>query len=264
MLYGKEKHLQMARSILPSNARKTAKQRKDRLHRINRRQAKMALHKIRDAEDYLDDEFDFTAWVEPHRNEYDDIVFDRRMADKLHHFEFWAYQVTKHLRPEDRMSHLRALLPGDLISFHAMTHLRFLEPPHDSNSIFRFDLPYRLRPGYRSSWNRSLQRDQVMAAVKAIARDDAKRKRFNDYLVKNARVDVFVRLIRHYDQRPEHRWITWTTEEVKEYFEGSRTLNGYHDVYKFVRDIFAATRYTEALGYHPSWLELTKQYFGLS
>jgi len=53
------------------------------------------------------------------------IVGDRRDADKLNHFIRWAEAITADMPRQDRMSHVRALLPKGLIGWHAVSHLEF-------------------------------------------------------------------------------------------------------------------------------------------
>ena len=130
------KHRDMARSILPSRARSMPAQlatvRRAARHRVARDLASLA----RSRPDEWDD---WDAWDEDgDRRAYPDreigqLVYWRRAADKLNHFERWAIEVTKHLPIEDRLGHMRAVLPRGLIGDHAMSHLRQrpeLNPSH--------------------------------------------------------------------------------------------------------------------------------------
>jgi hypothetical protein len=275
-VYGKEKNKQMGRSILPSNARKQIKKRKDGLHRQNRHIVNSSLHTLRGQasnviDDYEDDNTDFEYYVEPHRSNdgWSDIVYDRRTADHLNHFEVWAYERTKHMRPQDRWSKLSTMIDGDLIGYHAMTHLEFLKhDPLDRNN-WHDNLPTRYRRNhYRgrsyASDNKRI-RTELLAALKSIAHDDRKRRKFNEHMIKYASRDVQTIVRWNFDAYdPLLKMIKrYARYEEKIVYEGARTLNGYHDVNKFMIDIFAATRKDPKLGYHPSWLGTAKAYFDI-
>jgi len=131
----------MARSILPSRARSTtahlALTRRANRHAIAQKLSYIRPGDRADHEDW-DERSDLRAYPDI---EIAMIVRWRRGADKLNHFERWAVQVTKPLPVEDRLGHMRAMLPGGLIGDHAMSHLRRLPElnPDDSNVYaFRF------------------------------------------------------------------------------------------------------------------------------
>jgi len=65
-----------------------------------------------DAWDDWDEKTDLRAYPD---GEIRQLVYCRRAADKLNHFERWAIEVTKHLPLEDRLGHMRAVLPRGLI-----------------------------------------------------------------------------------------------------------------------------------------------------
>ncbi len=131
----------MARSILPSRAGSTTAH-LALTRRANRRAIAQKLSYIRrsdgaDQED-SDERSDLRAYPDI---EIAMIVRWRRGADRLNHFERWAVQVTKHLPVEDRLGHMRAMLPGGLIGDHAMSHLRRLpelNPDYLNLYAFRF------------------------------------------------------------------------------------------------------------------------------
>ncbi len=130
MYYGPEKARQMARSILPSTRRKGARESATLLKRATRRNARASL---RDWATYTD------PWAyEGHIFDYDEpgcggggfhedikqIMWDRRLGDKLGAFLWWAPVVTAHLDcPEDRYMHIKSMLPNNLIGRHALSHL---------------------------------------------------------------------------------------------------------------------------------------------
>jgi hypothetical protein len=119
------KHRDMARSILPSRARSMPAQlalvRRAARHSITRDLASLAGRGPADDWDDWDEDTDRRAYPD---TEIRQLVRRRRSADKLNHFERWAIEVTKHLPMEDRLGHMRAVLPRGLIGDHAMSHLR--------------------------------------------------------------------------------------------------------------------------------------------
>lgn len=112
----------MARSILPSKNRRPARAAKARITRASRHRVRGRLQSVasRGDIDEWDERFDLR----------EDTTIDVRMAvrhrrggDKLNHFERWAVATTRDIRPDDRLSNLRARLPENLIGWHAMSHL---------------------------------------------------------------------------------------------------------------------------------------------
>jgi hypothetical protein len=118
MMYGEEKRLQMARSILPSRARKRARDEKRAKNQRVRHGVKQDLRRCMFDEDFADEA---DLFREPSWSYY---VRERQEADKLAHFEKWAIEITKDIAAVDgRRAYIRALLPPGLIGWHAMSHL---------------------------------------------------------------------------------------------------------------------------------------------
>lgn len=117
MIYGDEKRLQMARSILPS--RRSFRKDRQQIHQAARRAASARLRSY-------DEDKAPTAREDP-RREVRGLVRWRRALDKLRHFEHWAERVTAALPAGARLPAMRALLPRDLIGQHALGHLRALD-----------------------------------------------------------------------------------------------------------------------------------------
>ena len=270
--YGHNKTRTMVRSVLPSTARKQIKKRKDNLHRNNRRVVNTHLHNLRGyasdvAEYFDDDEFNYNHYIEPHRSndDWEDIVYARRNADKLNHFEVWAYEKTKHLDPDMRFKKIASML-GGVLGTHALSHLAFLKPDPLGRDTWHDELPTRYRRrSYRQQYTsqRKLLRIQVNEAIFAMYRDDKKRNDFNAFLLANSGRDVQIVIRYNYTTiDPAFQYSKFYTRyEDKVVHIGNRTLNGYHDVHKFVRDIFDASTPKSDLGYHPSWLKAVCQYF---
>lgn len=114
----------MARSILPSRHRRTARAAKARIKRAHRRSVARDLEaaaRLRDLHEWDDD-------ADLRRRPSADIrrvVQGRRAGDKLHHFERWAIAVTADLPVEERLDAMRRRLPRGLVGDHAMAHLRW-------------------------------------------------------------------------------------------------------------------------------------------
>ena len=138
MLYGEEKRREMARSVLPSNARKSARDGLRAIARSHRRRGRQALREMRDNLcDEADD--DLVADVEDRletrltnsqarrKGELWSVIDRRREADKIHPLMRWAPAAVAHLDVEDRLPTLRSWLPDGVIGWHAMTHLDWVD-----------------------------------------------------------------------------------------------------------------------------------------
>jgi hypothetical protein len=121
----------MARSILPSRARKSARADLSIVHRTYRRTVAQKLHTDCRAVDVdVDELFDLGDHTRYPNHEIREIVLDRRLADTLNHFERWAVAVTRNVPVEDRLSTLRSWLPAGMIGAHAESHLRWIPEIH--------------------------------------------------------------------------------------------------------------------------------------
>lgn len=123
-----EKARDMARSVLPSNARKTARRARAQIHGRDRARERQLLNELRRAPDFgdLDDE---APLGRDHRLDMLDMVRDRRDADKVAPLLRWAARTVERdprlsaASPEDREAYFRSVLPPGLIGDHAVTHL---------------------------------------------------------------------------------------------------------------------------------------------
>lgn len=127
MMYGEEKFKEMARSILPSTARKGARENLKAIRRNGRRTVNMRLRQIRSCDDYYDDdEFDYDFYPQratPSGHEgICSIVNDRRDADNIAGMLHWAtYHCIKNDIPyENRLSYIRSKMPSSIIGQHAV------------------------------------------------------------------------------------------------------------------------------------------------
>ncbi|HWL36525.1 MAG TPA: hypothetical protein VNQ77_10040 [Frankiaceae bacterium] len=117
-----DKRRDMARSILPSTSRESAKD-IARIKRAHRRRIAQHLHVGNGVPEDWDDALDAVDLRAYPDIEIRQQVQWRRSADKLNHFQRWAVRVTRDIRQEDRLSGLAATLPRGLIGDHAVSHL---------------------------------------------------------------------------------------------------------------------------------------------
>lgn len=298
-IYGRQKHLEMARSLLPSKNRKTARKAKTALHRKNRRFVDSNLNTYRGyasdlIEDYYDDEFHHTFNAEPHRSDFgrsygNDIVYERRLGDKLAHFEVWAYHKTKHLRPEDRMSYLRSIIPGMMGSFHAMSHVeRWMNPnhPYYIGRPERFDgLPPQIENSRRNNTHSEV-RDYLIAKLNEFE-NDYEISQFNKFILPLQTVDVYeyleIVLLRDYDD-PFNKYVHRSVVKKIE-FKGVRLLHDKADIESFVDDLLNSFYRINSYGnkhpmqnpafagldpwnyrkakIHPSWMNSVAKFFNI-
>lgn len=121
-----EKARDMARSVLPSTARKAARRTRASIHGRERARLRVELHSLRDAGDADDFEGDL-VWTA--RREIKDMVLDRRGADKVGPLLAWAERLIETdptlsaATPDEREAHFRRVLPPGLIGNHAISHL---------------------------------------------------------------------------------------------------------------------------------------------
>lgn len=121
-----EKHRDIARSVLPSTARKAARDNRAGVRNRERANERQLLHDLRVGIDFDDFEGD-CAWR--NRRDLADMIEDRRGADKVGPLLQWAERTianSRHLTeasPEDREAHFRKVLPPGLIGDHAISHL---------------------------------------------------------------------------------------------------------------------------------------------
>ena len=121
-----EKARDMARSVLPSTARKDARETRAQIHGRERARERRVLFDLRW---YLDPD-DFEGELgNVHRRELAWMVADRREADKVGSLLRWAERTVEHdpelscASREDRETYFRKLLPPGLIGNHAISHL---------------------------------------------------------------------------------------------------------------------------------------------
>ncbi|MFY1831796.1 hypothetical protein ACN47A_38125 [Myxococcus fulvus] len=121
MLYGDEKSLQMARSLLPSQRRQQARQHRAILSRSTRRAVKVRVSRMAREPDLFED---CAEWDEDSASKMGWVVGRRRSSDKVNPFIRWAKHRTAEEPRDSRLSRIRGTVPEGVIGAHALGHLR--------------------------------------------------------------------------------------------------------------------------------------------
>jgi len=158
--YGAAKRRDMIRSVLPSSRYRTASADKRTTNRRLRRAVRLNLARL-DGDDLTDRAYANIGAAEGwYRRDIYEIVFDRRQGDKASALERWAPHQVAHIRIEDRLSRMAAMLPDSTVGRHALDHLRWLPE-------FEVEPRYRWRPT-PEEWARR-DREEWIAACRYAA-----------------------------------------------------------------------------------------------
>ncbi len=283
MYYGDEKALQMSRSLLPSTARKSAREEKKLIARRKRRKVKQALHKITCEDDYYEDNLGFDYHFDA-KWERSYMVRDRQSADKIGPFINWAKEKAKHIPDGEKLDYIRGILPGSgfIIIDHALSHLEYVEG-FERN-------PYSWRRWYWGNRDRKeIRRNDVIEALKEISKNRKlieilnaliRRLHSKTYWYRHKKTEV--NRVKVYKTIDGERVQTGVKEEVRNYYHsydkttGPRLLMGNFDVEDFFGDIEFAARadkliwadgnfchsdgeaYVNNPQYHPEWKRAIK------
>lgn len=115
-----EKRKDMIESVLPSTARKMARDERASLHRRHRRSVTIEL--TSGSDDPVGRDL---------RSDFEELIYSRRAADKVGSLERWALAIVDRdaaLRDadiDDQVDHFRRLLPDTKIGRHALSHIGF-------------------------------------------------------------------------------------------------------------------------------------------
>lgn len=110
----------MIRSVLPSTARKYARAAKAEEKRKVRRRVRKDLH----SEDFDESKVDFRRDAR-----LSNIVFGRRLGDKVNPLMRWCRAKTEGMDTDDALSYVRAILPASVIGDHAYSHWESVRKP---------------------------------------------------------------------------------------------------------------------------------------
>lgn len=217
MIYGDQKVKQMCRSILPSSARRSARYDKRRIHQRERRAVSQILHEIDSYDSAEDCDADLVNPVNFGWYGMNDVIYNRRGADKVAPFERWAVARTKDINePVDRLNYIKSLLPENLIGRHAITHVEFLDE-------FKVDYDHVLRY-FRHVKEHDEKGDIAKALLAALS--DGRHKEINRILKEDWRTG-------HYSWRKKESVLCPVC------FYAPRLLQGTDDVHVFVEDWFS-------------------------
>lgn len=249
MYYGDEKALQMSRSLLPSTARKSAREEKKIIARRKRRKVKQALHKIKCEEDYYEENLDFDYQYDA-KWERSYMVRERQSADKIGPFINWAKAKAAHIPDGEKLDYIRSILPGSgfIIIDHALSHLEWVEGfeknPLEFWSWWRYGRKNR----------DEIRREDVLRALHEIAKNRKLVEILNNlirklhaktYWYRHKKTEVYrYPIIRYVDGE---KVIKGYNEEVRHFYHdydktiGARVLMGAFDVDDFFDDIERAS-----------------------
>lgn len=259
--YGDSKKRDMARSILPST--KNVREDRRRIHKRARTHERALLLECEEGEG------DFLSVDLTRSRETRNLVEERRYKDKVGPFERWAERVTLEIRQEDRLSHLKTLVPDSLIGEHAISHVEWkdhFKDPSEANNARHFLSPKE---------SERKEKEEIFSLVLNCLLKDQEHALLNRALKKAHRTRVL-----YYKGYPL---------PVKVGVFSPRTLQGVHDVRAFVDDLYkASVPHREVVrdsrldpsfhqlinygpdagafmvpspGYHPEWLEALRNFF---
>ncbi|NRD61344.1 hypothetical protein HRD49_06230 [Corallococcus exiguus] len=214
MIHSDEKVRQMARSLLPSKNREAARTARKHIHRAARKEARQELAVWMKSGDMEHDLPPFAPWE---RKEISGEVRWRRGGDKVMPFIRWATARTRELRREDRLSHVRSLLPPGVIGEHALGHVEHTTAFRDPTEV-----EWRVL-----QWSRSgrkvhrMERGEMAQLLRALLAAPDGHATFNRFL------------------RERHTWTRTVNAQVPENRKLAtllkhRPLLGVHDVLPFL------------------------------
>lgn len=251
MYYGDEKKKQMARSILPSTRSRWARFEQRRINKQNRQKVRQELHKALYDEDYRE-EGDFYA--EPDWGWY---VRERQEGDKLNHFMKWAEEITKDVPRDDRLAKIKAILPDNLIGWHAVSHLEFRDHFMTDAELDNQRWYYRDRKDPEIKANRRRQeearQEREHRLLREIVEDNRIHRLLNQWMNRHHKTNEWhlgyttkTRTIK--DKMGIGDWV-WTTQRKQQIPitelvgpEEPRLLGGLGDIEDFLRDLDEACR----------------------
>jgi hypothetical protein len=201
-----QKFKDMIESVLPSTARKSARDRRRQVHKRSRARQRIALDAIKTSS-YDETAVDFRDGRR--KSELKWMVLDRRGADNVGALTRWAAAVVEadpRLRDAPlhvQVAHFAGILPADVIGRHAIAHIEWA-------LIYRAERPY---------W--SQRREQW------VARADERKREMVDAL------DRVLAAGRHDDLNRALRWAYTGQSATDPASVEARYLLGQHDIHAF-------------------------------
>ncbi len=214
--WGANKKRDMARSILPSTKKGGQKDRR-RIHKRVRASSRSEM--LEDPE-----EADFSSGELLRNHETRGFVDERRLKDKTGPFMRWAERSTLEIRQEDRLSHIRALVPEGLIGEHAVSHVEwkdhFEDPVVSALKKERF-------ANNANYYTKEDERADFSHGIRKLLNTPKGHSQINHALKKSHVVSVLY-------------YADGTQKQIGP--EYARTLKGIHDVDSFLEDLYRASR----------------------
>ncbi|CAM4495367.1 hypothetical protein [Corallococcus exiguus] len=179
MIHSNEKALQMARSLLPSTARRQARKERTVTNRAARREARLAVVAWLRTGDLDADEPAEVPW---RKHEIELMVLDRRRADKVNPFVRWAAARVRRMPHDAREGYVRGILPKGVIGRHAWSHLE--HTPAFEDTVKREARAHHWK--HREQLARKRERDEVASLLREILAAPDGHATFNQYLREHA------------------------------------------------------------------------------
>ncbi|WP_408888967.1 hypothetical protein ACJ2CR_32420 [Myxococcus faecalis] len=215
MLYGDEKSLQMARSLLPSQWREQARWYRASQSRSTRRAVRVRVSRLALEPDLFEDCADLD---EDAASKMGWVVHRRRRSDKVNPFIRWAKHRTADEPRDSRLSRIRGVVPEGLIGAHALDHLR-----GDEHFMSTADLASWEARRWVSKNRWRSERGLMAQLLRRLLRIAGGQKTFNGYL-KRASAKGWSKRLGHDGQR----------HAVFHGDDSLRLLMGVHDVLPFL------------------------------
>ncbi len=241
MIYGKDKAIEMARSLLPSTRGKGAKDSKNIIKRTARHNIREELHMVAIDPDYYDDcSTDFNAYPE---HELREVVYDRRGGDKTHPFERWAEAITKGVEQDSRLTFVKSLVPEGVIGDHAISHLKWKDhfASQAKKELEANIRQYRLERGKKNS--QKLTHEEEVSLLRKIVEDGLLHRELNKFVSYNAyrKTASETRRVQEYNDETK-LWIVQYKTFNLDFPPGTprthvRKLLGLHDIENYLNDV---------------------------
>lgn len=196
-IYGEAKKRNMARSILPSTARKGAREDLAQAKRSARSKVNQSLSRFKgyadEVVDLYDEDSDDLEFYPDHR--ISEIMWERRASDKVGPVQRWAVAITKDIRKQDRLSYMMSLMPDNTIGRHACDHVAWMEEfdvEHDPRLHWYGSFGYYGFTREERAWMRNCEIANLVERMKRIFEVPRAHKRFNDSDVAWTRERIYV------------------------------------------------------------------------
>ena len=239
MIYGKDKALDMGRSLLPSTRRKGTRVDKAAVKRTTRHNIRQELHKLTYEPDHYDDSpIDFEAYPD---HEIHQVVQERRGGDKTAPFERWAKAVTRNIDQDSRLTYIKSLLPNGIIGDHALTHIQWKD---DFSTRAELQLEENIRLNAIDNRKKHmLERNEAIEILRKVVEDGRFHRDLNKFMASHASRRLPSETIREriFNEATMQWEIKWRSvyfsfpPGVK--FNGPRKLLGMHDIITYYDDI---------------------------